>query len=84
MLFEYLMLAMITSGGLAGGDVLSRNHPPRTLGSDAIVQPSGGVVVGLPQCGEKRGKVNLTQKHTRHHKRRHKGKGYQTPKKEGS
>jgi hypothetical protein len=73
-LFEYFLLALIGTGGVSGPAGLSKMNPPRPLSADAIVQPNGGVtVVGAPQDKKDSRVKPQTVKHTRHHKRRHKG-----------
>jgi len=65
-LFEYLLLALIGSSGVAG-------TTPTTLGPEAITQPNGGALSALQDPPKKddirRTKTMLKQR--RHHKHRH-------------
>lgn len=73
-LINYVLLALIASGGAAG--------PTTTLGPDAMVQPNGGALLGAEQTPKKddRRHPTLTTNYTRHKKRVHRHKIHSTVK----
>jgi hypothetical protein len=84
-LFEYVLLALIASGGGAG---LPTEKPETILGPEAIVQPNGGALLAaqdIPPKKEDSKDRHPMFKHTlRHgHKHRHRRPRPQTPKKDG-
>jgi len=77
--FEYVLLALIGSAGVAGP------APSTTLRPEAITQPNGGALSTNTQETPKKEdsrRSKTTAKHGRHHKHRH-GSGPFTPKKDG-
>jgi hypothetical protein len=86
---EYILLALLGTGGVAlpGGDATVA--PRTTLGADAIMQPNGGALSSLytgqnPPKKEDSRRFRKTQ-HGRHHNKvhRHTVKQPRTPKKDG-
>ena len=76
--FEYVLLALIGSSGVAGP------APSTTLRPEAITQPNGGALTAYAQEIPKKNKHSKTKakhRHNRHHKGRHIGTDYTRHKK---
>lgn len=78
-LINYVLLALIGSGGAAG---LPATTPATTLGPEALVQPNGGVLLSVQETPKKEDRRRtLTTNYTRHKKHSHRhGKKHSTVK----
>jgi hypothetical protein len=82
---EYILLALLATGGVALPDGDPTAAPSTKLGADAIVQPNGGALSSvIPGKWDKRSKYLRKRQH-RHHSKvyRHPRKEPRTPKKDG-
>ena len=84
---EYILLALLASGGVALPDTGASSAPSMTFGADAIVQPNGGsTTFAVQETPKKDGSLKTASHKGRrsHTKVRHNTvKQQKTPKKDG-